>query len=174
MWRAIPCLSSLQEMKPRNCFLYMQISASLSHGNANCISLRDNPKVLAQLQQKLFLLWGPLEEQLSNVAYSPSPKPIRKASRQKSSTSTSKSLRFSDDIDADDGSSSSLNERYGWEDGNGGRSGGKIVKARQGGLGHEELGKGVWFTAGIMEVWTARSEACFMEKRWILFGTRIE
>jgi hypothetical protein len=120
------------------------------------------------------LLWGPLEEQLSNPEIgTPEPKSICKATHQKSSSP--KSIRFSDNIDADDGSSLSLNERCGNDDTAraGGRSGGKIVKAKQG-LGFEELGKGVWFTASMMEIWMGKSEACFAERRWRLFGTKID
>ena len=74
----------------------------------------------------------------------------------------------------DDESSGSLERHTGWES-EWGREGGKIVKPGKvkGGLSREEIRRGVWFEAGVMEYWTRESEASFPTKRWRLFGTRI-
>ena len=137
-------------------------------------SLHENRKLLEQLRQKLFCLWGPLEEGTSAVASSP-PKPIRKKQRSSSKKETLQ-VRFSDDIYYDDDSSSSLDARYPASDEENGRGGGKIVKPRgmMGGLSSDELKRGIWFEACLKEFWVRESEAVFGVRRWRLFGTRIQ
>src|SRR5947207_15388807 len=139
-------------------------------------SLHENTRLLEQLRQKLFCLWGPLEEgTTSNVLSSSPPKPIRK--KQRSSKKEPLQVRFSDDIYYDDDSSSSLDARYpAWDEDDGEHRGGKIVKARGmiGGLSSGELKKGIWFETCLKEFWVRESEAVFGVRRWRLFGTRVQ
>jgi len=130
-------------------------------------SLHENPRLLEQLRQKLFLLWGPLEESSSSVT---PPKPIRKQTNQRKNLS----VRFSDELSYDDDSSSSLDARYPSRSDDDEPVGGKIIKTKgTGRLPSSELKSGVWFNAGIKEFWVRENEAVFGARRWRLFGTKI-
>ena len=159
----------------KNYYNYLPTSPHLSFDLGLICSLHENPQLLEQLRQKLFCLWGPLEESTSPATSSP-PKPIRKKQERSSSKKEPLQVRFSDDINYDDDSSSSLDARYPAWDEEDGRGGGKIVKPRGtiGGLSSSELKKGIWFEACLKEFWVRESEAVFGVRRWRLFGTRVQ
>jgi hypothetical protein len=119
------------------------------------ISLHHNIQTLDLLRNKLQLLWGSLVEG--------SPNPIRKRT---SLPSKRLNVRFSDNINYDDDSSSSLNTKYPLiQDGT--RQGGKIIRSKVTGiLSESELRSGIWFRANINEFF-------LQNRRWRLFGTRI-
>ena len=141
----------------------------------SALSLHENPQVLSQLRDKMSILCG---TPIDSASTSTPPKPIRKRQRRNNkSRKAFQELRFSDDVDFDDESCSSLDASYyakeqNEEDDGAGRVGGKIVRVRDR-MRVEEMRKGAWFFASLWEFWGRESEAVFGRRWWRLFGTRI-